>query len=648
MNSFQLGCLCLGSPFIGAIFGYIRSTNNKKSGYWVCVSSVFISFLASTCLFYHIANTQFPEVIHLFTWIKSETIRVDWGFLFDPLSTLMMLIVTFISLLVHIYSVEYMRDDPNKMSFFGHLNFFTFMMIFLVSAPNMLQLFCGWEGVGLASYLLIGYWHEKTSAATASVKSFVMNRIGDVGIVLSLGTIFTFFHTLNFEQFFALLQDPESLPSTQWLNAIGLLLLLGAIGKSGQFGLHTWLPDAMEAPTPVSALLHAATMVTAGVFLIIRFSPLFELALFAKQAMMLVGVVTGLFAAAIALTQNDIKKVIAYSTCSQLGMMFIACAVGAYSVAFFHLFTHAFFKALMFLCAGNVIHAMSQEQNITKMGGLKSYLPSSYYAMMIGVLALTGFPFFAGYYSKDLIFESVFVSGISFAYEYYGLCLLLAFLTGLYAWRLLFLIFHGNVNADDHVIAHIHKTKRIMKYPVAILAIGSVIMGYIGFELVINQSLGFSWNNSITVKASKHAALFVKILPLLFSCAALFVCYYLYINKPLILVLFAQKFPRIRRTLIHALYIDDLYTKKIAIPLTKFGNFLYRSGDHKFIDRFGPDGAAKMFCKLGEYMEKLQTGYLFHYGLFVVLGAVLIFGAYLLMQSFPQLTRTLLFATGRL
>jgi len=648
MNSFQLGCLCLGSPFMGAIFGYIRANNNKKSGYWVCVSSIFISFFASSCLFYHIVNTQFSEVIHLFTWIKSETVRVDWGFLFDSLSTLMILIVTFISLLVHIYSVEYMRDDPNKMSFFGHLNLFTFMMILLVSAPNMLQLFCGWEGVGLASYLLIGYWHEKTSAAAASVKAFVMNRIGDIGIVLSLGAIFTFFHTLNFEQFFALLHDPESLPSTQWLNAIGLFLLLGAMGKSSQFGLHTWLPDAMEAPTPVSALLHAATMVTAGIFLIIRFSPLFELALFAKQVMMLVGITTGLFAGIIALTQKDIKKIIAYSTCSQLGMMFIACAVGAYSVAFFHLFVHAFFKSLMFLCAGNVIHAMSHEQNITKMGGLKSYLPSSYYAMIIGVLALTGFPFFAGYYSKDLIFESVFVSGISFAYEYYGLCLLLTFITGLYAWRLLFLVFHGDVNADEHVIAHIHKTKKMMGYPVAVLAFGSVIMGYIGFELLINQSLGFSWSDSIVIKASKHVASFVKIFPLLFSCAALSVCYYLYLNKPSILLVIVQKFPRVHRTLNHALYIDNLYTKKIVMPLTKFGHFLYRSGDRKFIDRFGPDGVAKLSFKLGEYARKSQTGYLFHYGFLAVLGTVLILGVYLLMQSFPQLTRKLLFATGRL
>lgn len=648
MNSFQLGCLCLGAPFIGAIFGYIRAYSNHKSGHWFCVSAIIISFLASFCLFCHIVSSQLSDTVHLFTWIKSETIRIDWGFLFDSLSTLMILIVTFISLLVHIYSVEYMRDDPNKLSFFGHLNLFTFMMILLVSAPNMLQLFCGWEGVGLASYLLIGYWYERPLATAAAIKAFVINRIGDLGIILALGAIFTFFHTLNFEQFFSLLAQPEFLPSQQWLNAIGLFLLFGAMGKSGQFGLHTWLPDAMEAPTPVSALLHAATMVTAGVFLIIRFSPLFELAVLAKQVMIFIGLLTGLLLGAIALTQTDIKKVIAYSTCSQLGMMFMACGVGTYSVAFFHLFTHAFFKALMFLCAGNVIHAMSHEQNIIKMGGLKSYIPSSYYAMIIGILALTGFPFFAGYYSKDLIFESIYMSGISFAYEYYCLCLLLTFITGVYAWRLLFLVFHGNVNADEHVIAHIHRTKKMMLYPVNILAFCSVVMGYIGLKLLIDQSLGFSWDNSIAIKVNKHIASGMDFLPLIFSCAALFVCYFVYLNKSSVSLIISQRFPKIYQILKQKLYIDEIYSQKIVIPLKKFGYFLYKSGDREIIDKFGPDGIAKLAFKLGEYMCKLQTGYLFHYGFIAILGTVLILGAYLLIQMFPQIAKELSLAMGRL
>jgi NADH-quinone oxidoreductase subunit L len=541
-----------------------------------------------------------------------------------------------------------MRDDPDKLCFFGHLNLFTFMMILLVSAPNMLQLFCGWEGVGLASYLLIGYWHERPSATAASIKAFIMNRIGDIGIVLALGAIFTFFHTLDFEEFFSLLKETESLPSLQWLNTIGLLLLLGAMGKSGQFGLHTWLPDAMEAPTPVSALLHAATMVTAGVFLIIRFSPLFELAPFAKEVMMLIGLITALFAGTVALAQTDIKKIIAYSTCSQLGMMFMACAAGAYSVAFFHLFTHAFFKALLFLCAGTVIHAMSHEQNILKMGGLKSYLPASYYTMIIGTLALTGFPFFAGYYSKDLIFESVYISSIPFAHAYYCLCLLLTLITGLYSWRLLFLVFYGKPNANEHVIAHIHKTGKGMQYPVNVLAFGSIIMGYVGFKLLIDQSFGFSWNESISAYPSAHTSFWVGLLPLAFAVLALFSCYYIYIKKPLVSSLIEQKFPKIFQFFKCKWYIDEFYEKKIGAHFTKFGSYLYKSGDRGAIDKLGPDGIANLTLKLGGYMQKPQTGYLFHYGFIAILGIVLILAMYLFMQSYPQFSKELSLATGRL
>jgi NADH-quinone oxidoreductase subunit L len=633
---------------MGAVFAYIMAYNDQKAGQWICVNAIVICFLSGCGIFYKLFKSEFSESVHLFTWIKAETIRVNWGFLFDSLSTVMILVVSFISLLVHIYSVGYMRDEPNKLSFFGHLNLFTFMMIMLVSAPNMLQLFCGWEGVGLASYLLIGYWHEKPSATNASIKAFVMNRIGDIGIVLALGAIFTLFHTLDFGHFFFLLREAEFLPQAYWLNIIGLLLLVGAMGKSGQFGLHTWLPDAMEAPTPVSALLHAATMVTAGVFLIIRFSPLFELAPFAKQAMMFIGLITGFFAGLIALAQTDIKKIIAYSTCSQLGMMFMACAAGAYSVAFLHLFTHAFFKALLFLCAGAVIHAMSHEQNIFKMGGLKSYLPPSYYTMMIGTLSITGFPFFAGYYSKDLIFESVYLSTIPFAPIYYGLCLLLTLVTGLYSWRLLFLVFHGKSKADEHVIAHIHKTGKCMQYPINVLAIGSVIMGYIGVKLLIDQSLGFSWSKCLVENISKHAPLWVKFFPLVFACLALSLCYYMYIKKPLVPLTVAQRFSNLHKFLKYRGYIDEFYYHKIAIPFIKLGNFLYKMIDRNIIDKYGPDGCANLSLKLSGYAQKPQTGYLFHYGFIAILGIVLILGAYLLMQSFPHLSKMLLHVMGRL
>ncbi len=647
MRSFQLGCLSLGAPLAGAIFGYIRAYNDRKTGHWLCIFGVAIALLANCVLFYQVSQTG-PDCVSFCTWIKSETIRVGWGFLFDSLSTLMMLVVTFISLLVHIYSVGYMADDPGKLRFFGHLSLFTFMMLLLVCAPNLLQLFCGWEGVGLASYLLIGYWHEKPAAINASIKAFVVNRIGDLGLVLALGAIFALFNTLEFKDLFLLLNQKTALPSVFWLNTIGLCLLVGAMGKSGQFGLHTWLPDAMEAPTPVSALLHAATMVTAGVFLVVRFSPLFELAPIAKQVMMFVGLITGIFAGSVAICQTDIKKIIAYSTCSQLGMMFMACAAGAYSVAFFHLFTHAFFKALLFLGAGAVIHAMSHEQNIMRMGGLKSYLPFSYYTMMIGTLALCGFPLFAGYYSKDLIFEAVYQSAIPFAHLYYGLCLLLTFITGLYGWRLLFLVFHGRANADEHVTAHIHKIPKTMQYPINLLAIGSVVMGYVGVKLIIDQSFGFAWGLSIIENVPEHVQLWVQILPLVFAFLALAVCGYVYLQKSSVSSAIVLKFPVTYKFLKNKWYFDEFYAQKIAIPCVKFGSTLYQSGDRGAIDRFGPDGFAKFAVKLGRYFQKPQTGYLFHYGFTAVLGVVLILGAYLFLQLLPEVTKELKLVMGRL
>ncbi len=648
MNSFKLGCLCLGSPLLGAIFSYIRAYNNRQSGCWIPVAVVGISFLAACGIFYEVANTDLHDPINFFTWIKSECIRIDWGLLLDPLSSSMILIVTFISFLVHLYSLEYMQNEPNKLTFLGHLNLFTFMMLLLVCAPNMLQFFCGWEGVGLASYLLIGYWYEKPSATNASIKAFVMNRIGDIGLVLALGAIFAQFQTFDFHAFFNLLKDSESLPQSFWLNAIGLFLLVGAMGKSGQFGLHTWLPDAMEAPTPVSALLHAATMVTAGVFLIIRFSPLFELAPIAKQVMMLIGIATCFFAGTVAIAQTDIKKVIAYSTCSQLGMMFMACSAGAYSVAFFHLFTHAFFKALLFLCAGSVIHAMSHEQNISKMGGLKSYLPSSYFAMIIGTLALTGFPFFAGYYSKDLIFESVYLSKIPFNVVCYGLCLILTLITGLYSWRLLFLVFHGKSNADEHVVAHIHKAGRKMQYPIYLLVFGSIVMGYVGLKLFIDQSLGFTWSDSIVQQNLGHVSFLVEKLPLVFAIFGFVIPYYIYLVKPSAASNLIKQFPSLHKFLQNMWYIDKIYYQKIAIPFVKLGDFVYKSGDRGIIDKLGPDGFASVALKLGNRFQKLQTGYLFHYGFIAIFGVVLILGAYLVMQTFPQLSKKILLIMGRL
>ena len=643
MYNFELSCVSLFAPFFGFVYSYWLAFHMRKKGRNFCISAIAISFFASVCLLISVLKTQQAIKIHFFTWIKAESIRVDWGMLIDPLSASMMVIVSFISLLVHIYSVSYMHEDSNKILFFSYLNLFTFMMLFLVSAPNMLQMFCGWEGVGLASYLLIGFWYEKESATKSAVKAFLMNRVGDVGFVLALGGIFLCFNTLDFTLFFQRLNDGLNI-SQGHIDAICVLLFIGAMGKSGQFGLHTWLPDAMEAPTPVSALLHAATMVTAGVFLIIRFSPLIELSPFTKNIIMAVGTLTAFFAGSVAITQNDIKKIIAYSTCSQLGMMFMACGAGAYSVAFFHLFTHAFFKALLFLGAGTVIHAMSHEQNIKRMGGLKTYLPFSYYTMVIGSLALTGIPFFAGYYSKDLIIEAVYQSSTIF----YVLSLLLAFLTSLYSWRLILIVFHGENHSDEQVMVHIHSLKSSMKFPIVVLTIGSIIMGFVGYQLFIKQAFGFSWLSCIVSNVPEEAPWVMIVLPLLFTILGFAVCYWFYIANKQIASVLSRKYKVIYRLLLHKWFVDEIYENYFLRFFKTLGDFLYKVCDRGIIDKFGPNGIAALSLKIGDNMKKPQTGYVNNYVMMASLGIALILGVYVLLQSMPNLTLNIRVFMGRI
>ncbi len=648
MNFLEISCLFLLLPFFGAIFSYIKAYNDYRSGIWFCICSVFLSFIASCCIFYNFISTQLVETIYLFTWIKSGTIKIDWGFFLDPLSILMVMIITFISSLIHVYSMEYMREDPNKMLFFGHLNFFTFMMIFLVTAPNMLQLFCGWEGISFISYLLIGYWHNKPAAVTASIKAFSINRISDVGLILAIGSIFSLFHTLDFESLFMFLKKSEYLPDAMWLNIICLFLFFAAMGKSAQFGLHVWLPNAMEAPTPVSALLHSATMVTAGVFLVIRFSSLFELAFLAKQVMMFVGALTGLVAGLIALTQNDIKKIIAYSTSSQLGLMFMACAVDAYAVAFFYLCVHAFVKALIFLCAGSIIHAMSHEQNIMKMGGLKTHLRFSYYSMLAGVLALIGFPLTAGFYSKECIASSIYFATIPFSSFYFSIFLILVFVTGLYAWRIFFVVFYGKVNAGDQVIAHIQKIRKVMQYPIDLLILCAVCMGYIGFELFVKQSFGFSWGDSIVVRMPEYIPLWMKLCMFIVSLLAFTVSYFACNLNNRKLSTFLEKFSKIYETLKNGLYLEELYSQKIIFPLLRLGSSFYQIGDRKIIDKFGPEGVPKLVFKASEYLKKFQTGYLPPYVFIAIFGVVLILTSCIAIRIFPKVASEFLFAVGHL
>jgi NADH-quinone oxidoreductase subunit L len=643
MYNFELGCVSLFTPFIGFVYSYWLAFYMRKKSRNFCISAIAVSFFASFCLLITVLKTQQTINIKFFTWIKSESIRVDWGMLIDPLSALMMVVVSFVSLLVHIYSVAYMHEDSNKILFFSYLNLFTFMMLFLVSAPNMLQMFCGWEGVGLASYLLIGFWYTKESATKSAVKAFVMNRVGDVGFVLALGGIFFCFNTFDFTLFFSRLNDGVNI-SQGYIDAICILLFIGAMGKSGQFALHTWLPDAMEAPTPVSALLHAATMVTAGVFLIIRFSPLIELSPFTKNIIMVVGTLTAFFAGSVAIVQNDIKKIIAYSTCSQLGMMFMACGAGAYSVAFFHLFTHAFFKALLFLGAGTVIHAMSHEQNIKRMGGLKTYLPFSYYTMVIGSLALTGIPFFAGYYSKDLIFEAVYQSSTIF----YVFSLLLAFLTSIYSWRLILVVFHGENHSDEQVMVHIHSLKSSMKFPIIVLSICSIIMGFIGYQLFIQQSFGFKWLSCIVSNIPVHTPLFVIILPLLFTILGFVICYWLYITNKQTTTVLSRKYKIIYRLLMHKWFFDEIYENYFVKFFKRLGDFLYTACDRGIIDKFGPNGIAGLSLKIADNMKKPQTGYINNYVMMAAFGVALILGVYVLLQAMPNLTVNIRMFMGRI
>ena len=489
-------------PLIGSIFTYFgKSIGNLFSQIFSC-SMVVLSALMSFFIFYDgLINGNYGNYL-IFEWINSGNLNVNWSIKIDPLSSVMIMVVTTVSALVHIYSIGYMSHDPHKPRFMSYLSLFTFSMLCLVVSDNFLQLFFGWEGVGLCSYLLIGFWFKRETANNAAIKAFIVNRVGDLGLVIGIFIIFLIFKTLNFEEIFLLVPEFTKTDLSIFggeFNAITLIcvfLFIGAMGKSAQFLLHTWLPDAMEGPTPVSALIHAATMVTAGVFLIVRCSPIFEYSQFAMNLVAIIGMITALFAASVALVQNDIKKIIAYSTCSQLGYMFFAAGVGAYHISMFHLFTHAFFKALLFLGAGSVIHAFHEEQDITKMGGVWKKIPYTMALMLIGTLALTGFPFLSGFYSKDAIIEFAFLKGTAVGYYACSVGVFTAFLTAIYSWRLFFKTFLGKYNNKSIPIEKTHESPLVMIFPLIILAIGALLAGYIFKDLFIGNNSTF-WKESI-------------------------------------------------------------------------------------------------------------------------------------------------------
>lgn len=569
--------------------------------------------------------------IPLLPWILSGDLQVYWTLRVDTLTAVMLVVVTTVSSLVHLYSIGYMDEDPYRPRFFGYLSLFTFAMLMLVTADNLVQLFFGWEGVGLASYLLIGFWYQKPSANAAAIKAFVVNRVGDFGFALGIFAIFMLVGSTDFETIFHAAPGltGKTINFLGWhadaLTLTCLLLFMGAMGKSAQFLLHTWLPDAMEGPTPVSALIHAATMVTAGVFMVARLSPLFELAPNAQAVVMFFGATTAFFAATIGLVQNDIKRIVAYSTCSQLGYMFVAMGAGAYSVGMFHLFTHAFFKALLFLGSGSVIYAMHHEQDIRNMGGLWKKIPYTYAVMVVGTLALTGFPLTAGYFSKDAIIESAYASHNPFAMYGFLMTVVAAGLTSFYSWRLIFKTFHGEPH-DEHHYEAAHEAPLWILVPIGVLAVGSIVAGFPFKELFAGHGVEEFFRESVKmnphiIEEMHHIPETIALLPTVMMVLGFLVSYLFYIRRPYIPVRLAAEQPMLYQFLLNKWYFDELYDLIFVRPAKWIGYQLWKKGDGFIIDGLGPDGVSARVLDVTRNVVKIQTGYLYHYAFAMLIGA---------------------------
>jgi NADH-quinone oxidoreductase subunit L len=597
----------------------------------ITTALLFFSMILSWIVFVQVGFGQDAHVA-LANWVVSGDLKFSWALRIDTLTAVMLVVVTTISALVHLYSIGYMAEDPYQPRFFSYLSLFTFAMLMLVTADNLLQLFFGWEGVGLMSYLLIGFWYHKPEANAAAIKAFIVNRVGDFGFSLGIFAVFMMTGAVDFGTVFA--QAPGLAGKTidmlgvhaDALTLICLLLFMGAMGKSAQFLLHTWLPDAMEGPTPVSALIHAATMVTAGVFMVARLSPLFELAPNAQSFVIAIGATTALFAATVGLVQNDIKRIIAYSTCSQLGYMFVAMGVGAYSVGMFHLFTHAFFKALLFLGSGSVITAMHHEQDIRRMGGLKDRIPLTYWAMVIGTLALTGFPLTAGYFSKDAIIEAAY-AGTNPMAIYGFLCTVgAAALTAFYSWRLIFKTFHGTPQ-DHHHYEQAHESPAVMLVPLAVLAAGSLFAGYPFKELFVGPGVGEFFRQSLKFADGNHVLedmervpYLIGVLPTVMMVIGFAVAWRFYIRKPELPVELARQHQTLYRFLLNKWYFDELYDFFLVQPTIRLGRLLWKGGDGWLIDGFGPDGVSARVLDVTRSVVRLQTGYLYHYAFAMLIG----------------------------
>ncbi len=623
----------------------VRSISDAHAQFITCGAMV-VSALLSLIVFNDVAIVGNATTVELLPWITSGDFTLNWALKVDPLTAVMLVVVTLVSAVVHIYSVGYMSHDPHKPRFMAYLSLFTFAMLMLVTADNFIQLFFGWEGVGLCSYLLIGFWFKKDSANAASIKAFVVNRVGDFGFALGIMAIFLVFGSVQFDVVFE--KAPEFAGTIftflNWpvntMDIICILLFIGAMGKSAQLLLHTWLPDAMEGPTPVSALIHAATMVTAGVFLVARCSPMFEYAPNALLLVTIVGAATAFFAATVGMVQNDIKRVIAYSTCSQLGYMFFACGVSAYAAGIFHLMTHAFFKALLFLCAGSVIHAMSDEQDMRNMGGIWRKVPFTYAFMWIGSLALAGLPIFAGYYSKDIILEAAYADHSLQGSVAFWLGIGAAVLTAFYSWRLIFMTFHGKPRASKKVMEHVHESPQVMLLPLVPLVMGALfagMVGYYSFDMVGGHS--DFWRGAIvvlehnnTLEAAHHAPMWVAKLPIVVALLGIAAAWFVYMKRTTLAPKLAKAFAPIYRFLLNKWYFDELYNALFVRVAFKKGEYLWRFVDVKIIDGLGPNGFAWLSQQCGAIMRRVQTGYLYHYAFAMIVGLVAILSWLLIVE----------------
>ncbi|MBN9257133.1 MULTISPECIES: NADH-quinone oxidoreductase subunit L [unclassified Mesorhizobium] len=639
-------------PLLGfLIVGLFGNSLGAKASEYITSGFLVIAAVLSWVAFLSVGFGH----VELFTvpvlrWIQSGGLDVSWALRIDTLTVVMLVVVNTVSALVHIYSIGYMHHDPNRPRFFAYLSLFTFAMLMLVTADNLVQMFFGWEGVGLASYLLIGFWYKKPSANAAAIKAFVVNRVGDFGFALGIFGVFVLFGSVNLSTVFAnaatFIPAEGAAPGAAVLTFLGhaldkqsaltvvcLLLFMGAMGKSAQVPLHTWLPDAMEGPTPVSALIHAATMVTAGVFMLARLSPLFELSHSALTVVTFIGAFTAFFAATVGLVQNDIKRVIAYSTCSQLGYMFVALGVGAYGAAIFHLFTHAFFKALLFLGSGSVIHAVSDEQDMRKMGGLRKLIPTTYWMMVIGTLALTGVGVpvtvigTAGFFSKDAIVESAFVGHNAVAGFAFVLLVIAACFTSFYSWRLIFMTFHGKPRASHEVMHHVHESPPVMLLPLFILAVGALFAGIIFHGAFIGEGYAEFWKASLFTLPDNHilheiheTPLWVELSPFIAMVIGLLVAWKFYIRSPQIPVDLAAQHRGLYAFLLNKWYFDELYDFLFVRPAKRLGRFLWKTGDGAVIDGLGPDGISARVVDVTNRVVKLQTGYLYHYAFAMLIG----------------------------